>query len=364
MTAAQGRLSPGTLPWLGAALALLVAWADPQWPKTQPLWQHVAMIDITQSMNTRDMQVPVAGGGGAMAADSRLAFVRHALQRAVADLPCGSTLGLGVFTEYRSLLLLAPLEVCSHYDELLAVIGRIDGRMAWASSSEVTRGVESALRVADRLALESTKGRSRVDSSPSGGGGGPLPPPGGAHKDKANAPSLIFITDGHESPPLRGGVLPTIELPQRPAPGWLVGVGGDTPMAIPKFDPAGRALGFWEPHEVMQTDGVSLGRTVGGAQQTLVDADGKPVEVFRGSGIEHLSSLKEAHLQRVARATGLQYRRVVGAGDLSAMMRAQALSRPVRATASWRWLPALAALLLLVWPFIAFVPRQRNPSLL
>jgi mxaL protein len=328
------RLSPGTWPWLGAALALLIAWADPKGPTTQPLWQHVAVIDITQSMNTRDMQVPVAGGG-AMVADSRLAFARHALQRALADLPCGSTLGLGVFTEYRALLLLAPLEVCSHYDELLAVIGRIDGRMAWASSSEVTRGVESALRVADYLAM----------------------------KDDASAPSLIFITDGHESPPLRGGALPTIELPQRPAPGWIAGVGGDAPMAIPKFDPAGRALGFWEPHEVMQTDGMSLGRTVGGAQQTLVEADGKPLEVFRGSGIEHLSSLKEQHLQRVAQATGLQYRRVVGAGDLSAMMRAQALARPVRASASWRWLPALAALLLLVWPFFAFVPRRPIASL-
>jgi CheY-like chemotaxis protein len=38
-------------------------------------------------------------------------------------------------------------------------------------------GVEAARRL---RALESTKGRSRVDSTPSGGGGGPLPPPGGA----------------------------------------------------------------------------------------------------------------------------------------------------------------------------------------
>jgi mxaL protein len=326
------RAAPGTWPWLGAALALLIAWADPQWPQTQPRWEHVVIVDITQSMNTRDMQVPVVGAApAATAADSRLAFVRHALQRAVSDLPCGSTLGLGVFTEYRSLLLLAPLEVCSHYDELLAVIGRIDGRMAWASSSEVARGVESALQVTLR-----------------------------ASKDAASAPSLVFISDGHESPPLRGGALPTIELPQQQQPpaGWIAGVGGDEPMPIPKFDPTGRALGFWRADEVMQTDPVSLGRTVGGAVQTLVDADGKPVEVFRASGLEHLSSLKEPHLRAVAQATGLQYQRLVGAGDLSAMMRAPALARPVQATTSWRWLPALAALLLLARPFL---PR-RTPS--
>ena len=48
---------------MNPALALLIAWADPKGPTTQPLWQYVAMIDITQSMNTRDMLLPVPGGG-------------------------------------------------------------------------------------------------------------------------------------------------------------------------------------------------------------------------------------------------------------------------------------------------------------
>jgi mxaL protein len=316
------RAPAGTWPWLVAALALLLAWADPKWPQTQQRWQHIVIVDITQSMNTRDMQLPLPGGGGAVANESRLAFVRQALQRALADLPCGSSLGLGVFTEYRSLLLLAPLEVCAHYDELLAVIGRLDGRMAWASSSEVARGVESALQVANQVAAK---------------------------------PSVVFISDGHEAPPLRGGALPTITLPPHPAAGWVAGVGGDTPMPIPKFDPTGRALGYWQADEVMQTDPVSLGRTVGGARQTLVDTDGSPLEVFRASGLEHLSSLKEAHLQVVAQATGLQYRRLRDSADLSAIMRAPQLARALRVPVSWRWLPALAALLLLVWPFL---PRR------
>lgn len=301
---------------VAAAVLLVLAWADPKALRTQQRWHHLAFVDVTQSMNTLDM--PQAGSTStAVAADSRLAFTRRALQRALADLPCGSKLGLGIFTEYRSLLLLAPLEVCAHYDELLAVIERIDGRLAWAGASEVSRGVESALHVSSVV---------------------------------AQRPSLVFISDGHEAPPLRGARLPTLTLPEQPAPGWLVGVGGDEPRPIPKFDPTGRALGVWQADEVLQTDPASLGRTVGGARQTLVEADGAPIEVQPGSGIEHLSSLKEPHLHALAQATGLQYLRLREPGDLSAAMRAPSLARPVQAQASWRWLPALLALLLLLWP--------------
>jgi mxaL protein len=100
---------------VAAAVLLVLAWADPKALRTQQRWHHLAFVDVTQSMNTLDM--PQAGSTStAVAADSRLAFTRRALQRALADLPCGSKLGLGIFTEYRSLLLLAPLEVCAHYD--------------------------------------------------------------------------------------------------------------------------------------------------------------------------------------------------------------------------------------------------------
>lgn len=313
------RVPRGSVPLIVAALALLLAWVDPALPRTQQRWQHVVFVDITQSMNARDMLLPVAGGGGARDLDSRLAFVRASLRRAFDELPCGSSVGLGVFTEYRALLLLAPLEVCAHYDELVGVSERIDGRMAWASSSEIARGVESAIKVADQV---------------------------------AGRPSVVFVSDGQEAPPLRGGVLPTIELPPRPARGWVLGVGGDTPVPIPKLDPTGRSLGVWQAHEVMQSDPTSLGITPGGVRRDLVDADGRPVEVFAGSGLEHLSSLREPHLRAVAQAVGLGYRRLAAPGDLSAALRAPELSRPVRAAVSWRWLPLLLALAALLYPYL------------
>ena len=48
-----------------------------------------------------------------------------------------------------------------------------------ALDTEPTRTGTSLRDVLDFFPLESTKGRSRVDSTPSGGGGGYLPPPGG-----------------------------------------------------------------------------------------------------------------------------------------------------------------------------------------
>jgi mxaL protein len=318
----SSRRKSGTWAWLGAAAALLLAWTDPQTVQTRQRFELFVVVDITQSMNTRDMRLPGAVGRDAGGDASRLGFVRAALQRALPALPCGSRVALGVFTEYRALPLLAPLEVCAHHEELLAAIERIDGRMAWASSSEVARGVESGLQVAHQL---------------------------------AGQPALVFVSDGHESPPLRGGQLPPMTLPAPlagTAAGVVLGVGGDVPVPIPKIDPLGRVLGTWEADEVMQTDPMSLGRTAGGARQSLVNSDGSALEVFQASGQEHLSSLKEPHLRALAQAAGLEYRRLRDTADVSAALNASALARPVRSAVSWRWVPALAALLLLVWPFV------------
>jgi hypothetical protein len=84
-----------------------------------------------------------------------------------ADLPCGSEAGLGVFTEYRSFLLLAPVEVCSGYAALLATLERLDWRMGWAGASLVGKGLHCGLELA--RALEPR-------------------------------PALVLLTDGHEAP--------------------------------------------------------------------------------------------------------------------------------------------------------------------
>jgi mxaL protein len=306
---------------IAAACLALAAWG-PRVPLPGQTWHHVVMVDVTQSMNTADMALD----GRAV---PRLAFVRQALQSALAALPCGSRLGVGVFSEYRSLLLIMPIEVCDHYDELLAVVDRIDGRMAWAGASEVSRGLSSAVTV--------TKG---------------LP----------NAPSLIFVSDGHEAPPLRLDAKPTLAT-AGDLRGAVAGVGGDALAPIPKFDPDGQLLGVWEAHEVMQTDGMSLGRTTGGAQQSLVDDNGKPLKVFAGSGQEHLSSLKQEHLQELARDMGLAYRRLARSDDLARLMVDRGFARTATAPRDVRFVPLVLALVLLCaafWPARGVAARRFN----
>jgi mxaL protein len=302
-------------PWLvAAALGLAVALLGPRVPLPGRDWRHLVVIDITQSMNATDMPGPGAPV-------SRLAFVKHALGEAIATLPCGSQLGLAIFTEYRSLVLLAPVEVCAHFAELRGVVARIDGRMSWAGASEVHKGVGTALRAARAL---------------------------------DPAPSLLFVTDGHEAPPLRPDSTPAYEDAKPAVRGLVLGVGGDTLAPIPKFDPGGRALGTWQADEVLQTDPASLGRTPGGNAQSLVGDDGRPLVAHAGSGTEHLSSLKEAHLRRLASAAGLAYRRVHDALALRDALVDPALAVHATRPRELRTGPALLALLALV---IAFRPR-------
>lgn len=281
---------------LGAAAAcLMLVLLRPSLAIERPLFNHVVVLDVTQSMN-----VPDAGPPDKPVA--RLEFAKQALREALLHLPCGSKLGWALFTEYRSYLLMAPVEVCANLQELRATLARIDGRMAWTGNSEIVKGVFNGLAVARQL-------------------------PG--------QPALVFITDGHEAPPLDPQRWPAFNQQPGEVPGWIVGVGGLTPMPIPKIDPLGRPLGFWRADEVLQSDPRNARRdgAAPGATPT---------------GSEHLSSLHEAHLRRLAAETGLKFMRLQDGADLGAALTEPALARPVAAQADLRWLPALLALALLL----------------
>lgn len=320
--AAFTALSP-TQRWLfAAACALVIALLNPRFEWPGNTWRHVVVFDITQSMNTVDAQVD-----GQPA--SRLAFARRAMRDALSAMPCGSRLGLAVFSEYRTLLLLQPVEVCANYGDLPEVIARIDGRMSWAGASEVGKGVGWALKMA--RAMEP-------------------------------APSLVFITDGHEAPPRRPGEATRIaDDDAGRVKGVIAGVGGDVLKPIPKRDIDGGTLGFWGADDVMQTDPKSLGRTQAGAQQTLVDEAGAPLAAFAGSGSEHLSSLKEPYLRELAQAAGLGYRRLATRADLSAVLLDPALATSAPIPRDLRWIPLLIALLCLCAAFLPAARWRRRP---
>lgn len=312
----RGAATAGDALLLGAAVLLAAALVDPGLTLMRPRPALVVTLDITQSMAVPDADDPLAPG----ALRPRGEAARRALHQALALLPCGSQVGWAVFTEYRSFLLLAPLEVCAHLAELRGTLAAMDNRMAWAGNSEVAKGLHSAWEIA-----------------------GKLPGP----------PALVFVTDGHEAPPLNPRHRPHFDndKPGERA-GLVVGVGGSKPQPIPKSDPRGRPLGEWAADEVLQTDPRSRGRGASVGQETMAEdpADrggNDPRALGATPGSEHLSALREGYLQRLAEEQGLGYLRLGGAAELAAALAAPAMGRPVPVRVSLApVLLALAGLLL------------------
>lgn len=314
------RLSRRSL--LPLALGLvLAAWVGPHWPGPGLRHDWVIVLDVTQSMDVRDM--PWRAPDGTVQLISRLQAAKQQVAGLVGAMPCGSQIGLGLFTEARSFLLLAPLEVCGHYREIKDTLARIDGRMAWTGNSEVAKGLYNAVAISAGL------------------------------PDK---PALLFLTDGHESPPVNPRYRPNFPGTPGEVRGLVVGVGGDELAPIPRSDPAGRPLGFWGASEVMQVDPRSLGR--GGTGEALVDTEAdRPVAPIPGAipGKEHLSALRGDYLQDLAQGIKLDYLRLGEPAALAAAALDPAYAHPARTQhALGPWLAGAALALLLV----VYAPRR------
>ncbi len=190
-----------------AALALIPVFAHPSISVPQPTLNDLFVVDITQSMNVRDYTI-----GGRLV--DRLSYVKSALIDVVRKLPCGSSVGLGLFTGWQTAALFDPIEVCQHRREIEDVILHIDWRMTWAPQSSIGRGLRNALTLR------------------------------AVGQDKA---SLVFFTDGNEAPPddLRWlGAQPS-ERHNRPL-GVLVGVGDLRPSTIPLLNQWGGMTGYFQ----------------------------------------------------------------------------------------------------------------------
>ena len=307
--------------WLlaAAALALAGSFLNPGLTLQRARFEHVVVLDVTQSMNVADERLdgkPV----------SRLAFAKHALRESLLQLPCGSKLGWAIFTEYRSFLLFAPVEVCANLHELRSTLAQIDTRMAWSGNSEIAKGVHSGIGIAKLL-------------------------PG--------TPSLVFITDGQEAPPLNPRYRPAFDDKPGEVAGLIVGVGDLVPSPIPKTDPEGRPLGFWRANEVAQTDPRSQGRNASAGNESMVDDRALDAAPALGAvpGSEHLSSLREGYLRLLAGEQGMAFHRLQSAGGLAAAMASAPLARPTPVRVEARHALAGLAMCLLLARFLQPLSR-------
>ena len=274
-----------TLTWWLAAGLLAVAVLLPYQPVVpRPEARTLVFVDVSQSMNVVDQ--PLAGHPV-----SRLAFTRAALVDAIERLPCGSSLGLGVFAAYRPLMLFAPIEVCENRAELLAAARRLDSRQAWNGNSEIAKGYYAAWRLV---------------------------------RDLADRPALVFVTDGHEAPPVNPRLRPAFTGEVGEVRAVLAGVGGDTPVPIPFQDPDGRPHGFWSAEQVLQVDPYSLPRAAGTEDHLVITGEAGAADLRAAGtpGREHLSSLRADYLQLLASETGGRFTRLVDPSDLAAAIAA------------------------------------------
>lgn len=322
------RLNPKRLDWRGRGMLLtlvllLIAMLAPSATLPRRVFDWFFVLDITQSMNVRDYTLD----GKSI---SRLEFSKKAMREALRDLPCGSMVALGMFTERGTQNIVQPLEVCAHFSALDQTIDHMDWRMAWAADSFITHGVLSAASLTPKLGEDMR---------------------------------LAFFTDGHQAPPSNPDYLPKYEGKPGDIKGYLLGTGKEELSRIPKLDEHDNIIGYWELEEVMRfaTFGMFTSKSVADMESDMTveaDDDGlnrrnashgrNPAEDTKAN----LSGLDHKTLQHLAETTGLQYEPLQS-------LRGFARDATAHEMATWRsgktdlrpWL-ALPALLLILAFFL------------
>jgi mxaL protein len=292
--------------WLVAgALALTVlALVVPRINLTHDAYDVLAVVDITTSMNTRD----VKSGGKSV---SRLDAAKASLRETLAKLPCGSRLGLGIFTERRSFLLFDPIETCENFAAIDEAMAMLDWRMAWEGDSYVSKGLYSGIEIAKSLKSD-----------------------------------LIFITDGHEMPPLPFSGLSPFEGKPGDVGGLIVGIGSHTPTPLLKYDEEGREVGTYGAREVPQ-ENRSGPPPPDAASRPGYHPKWAPFGNAVVNNHEHMAVVREAYLRQLAGITGLSYAYIGEAHDLTPSLVAAAHPRPLKVPTDVRPIPGALALALL-----------------
>ncbi|MGH8503608.1 MAG: vWA domain-containing protein [Gammaproteobacteria bacterium] len=301
---------------LAGFVILLLVFVVPAIAMSRPVYSYMFIVDITRSMNTEDYELNGMP-------TSRLDYIKRSLRHALQQLPCESRAGLGIFTERTPAILFEPVEVCENFSAIDGAIQQLDWRMAWAADSYVATGLLRAIEM-----LRNTDA------------------------------NLVFMSDGHEAPPMQENYRPTIVGKPGKVKGMIVGVGGHELVRMPKYNEDGMQIGFYRESDVPQENRFGLPPT-GARHREGYHPRNAPFGANPASGNEHLSSVREAHLKRYARETGLRYLHLDDTQDFSDALRNEAYAKMQKVDANIRWVPASATLALLVFVY-GIVPLVRR----
>ncbi len=284
---------------MAALILLLLACAQPTVMMERKVRSFLFIVDITQSMNVEDMALQGAP-------TSRLDYTRKMLQETARALPCGSRVGLGVFAKANAVLLHAPIEVCGNFDALQDSISHLDWRMASHGSSHLRFGLQSMATLV---------------------------------KTQFDPTQVVFFTDGEEAPPLND--LTRISLADwQGGKEWiLVGLGGDIPKPIPKFNARNEVMGYWSLYSIKIEPAAIVSEESTGKRDDSLATD---------PGEYYLSKLDEVYLKSLASEIGGQYWRATGPKAFSEYLLKKQPVLSYKTLVRLDWLYGLGAMLVFI----------------
>lgn len=296
-----------------ALLVLLPVFFAPRWSLPGTTYAYLFVVDVSESMNVRDIP---AGGPD----ESRLDRAKSSVAAALAALPCGSRVSIGLFAGSDALTLFEPLEVCRHYPAIDAVVGAIDWRMAWDGDSRIEAAVRAGLLEAGQRNLD-----------------------------------LVFLSDGDEAPHVSVPHMAELLAVQGKVRGLLVGVGGTQPRPVPRLDADNRVVGYWTA-----VDAVREGFYPNLAE--IVKQSPAPAELERAGLLdevqEHMSALNEDYLQLVAASAGLGYVKAESAQQVASAVAGAANARHENAERDIRLVFGLASALFVTLGWVQRTHRR------
>jgi len=286
-----------------AALVLLPVFLAPQRMLAGTTFAYLFVIDVSESMNVRDVDSDVP-------TTSRLDRAKAAVIAALAALPCGSRIAVALFAGSDTLVLFEPLEVCRHYPAIEQVVNGIDWRMAWDGDSRVEAAVVNALHEAGNRGLD-----------------------------------LVFLSDGDEAPHVAVPHMGELLALQGKVKGWLVGTGSPQASPVPRLDADNKVIGYWTA-----VDAVREGFYPNLSE--LVKQSDSPGELERSGALdevqEHKSALNEDYLRLVGASAGLGYVKADSPARVASTISDAATARHEPAERDMRILFGLAAALLVM----------------
>jgi mxaL protein len=300
---------------LGAAATLLVlALVKPQVQLEQEVHNYFLLADVSQSMNAEDVEI----GGKPV---SRIVYMRHLMKKVVVTSACGTYVCLGVFSAENTALLLVPLEVCANYDALVDAIDQLEWRMSWRGNSRLSFGVRAAAKTLD------------VQGTPA---------------------KLLFFTDGDEAPKVNAINKLDLTGMQGGENVILVGVGGNEPVAVPRYNAANDYVGFWA------IDAKDYGASVTYSDTSQDEPD--PIVAYAEFD-RYLSQLEEEYLRGLAQEVRGQYVKGTDSAAFYDFIRGQPPAATFVADYAVDWLYLSLSGLLVLLTFVPDVLFRRRQGL-